>query len=108
MADNDLGLISAESDPIDQVSQLENRYLFNARRREERLKVVIHYITMITILLVFIVVTVVFLIRVSHFIMPDDYKWLTDEQLQSVDKFFFSGALGGIMTRHVGKLFNNA
>lgn len=86
-------------------SNNEKDFLYDAKRREETLKVVVHYITIIAILIVFLVVLIVFLIRVSHFIIPNNWRWLTDEQIQTVDKFFFSGALGGILTRHVGRLF---
>ena len=105
MSEPDLSSISDEIIQVDGQSDLEDRFLFNARKREETLKVVLHWITMIALVIVFIVLVIVFLIRIGHFILPTDYKWLSDEQLQTIDKFLFSGALGGIVSKHAGKLF---
>lgn len=92
------------------VSQTTNReedtYLFDARKREEALKIVIHYITKTALIVIFTVLVTVFLIRIGHFIIPENLRWLSETQLQTLDKFFFSGALGGIMTKHISKLFS--
>jgi hypothetical protein len=104
---DELDSISVELPQNDSNANRENEYLFKAKQREEALKVVIHYITKVAIIVVFVVIVIVFLIRVAHFIIPDCWKWLNDVQLQGLDKFFFSGALGSLMAKHAGKLFNS-
>ena len=106
----DLGIIADPTDGGNLGTQSavndEDVFLFNAKKRQEALKVVIHYITKIAVIVIFIVLVIVFIIRVAHFIIPEEWHWLTDVQLQTLDKFFFSGALGGIMSKHMGKLFS--
>ncbi|MBP7557221.1 MAG: hypothetical protein KA821_13185 [Chitinophagaceae bacterium] len=49
------------------------------------------------------VATVGIAIRLLHLILPESNKWLTDEQIQGIDKLFLSGAIGGLLTSYFKK-----
>ncbi len=55
--------------------------------------------------LMFIVIALILLVRISHFILPDHWKWLVPSQLAEIDKFFFTGAIGGALGRYGNRIF---
>jgi len=62
-------------------------------------------ILILSIWSLFVVAIVVFIIRVLHFIIPDVWCWLSNERLQNIDKFLFSGAFGGILVKYATYIF---
>lgn len=93
-----------ESKPktIDHQAQQEAEAIFNESKRKEGLKNAFHKIMISIVWVGFSMFLVVFIIRVLHFILPLHYQWLSNEQVQGIDKLLFSGALGGFL----GKYFN--
>jgi len=104
---NELENIVAETAPADLKSSQEAEFLYREKKREEDLRVILHYITKIALVVVFVVIVIVLLIRVAHFILPLSCKWLDDNQLQTLDKFFFSGAIGSLLTKNMNKMFSS-
>lgn len=88
----------------DRLTQQEEDHLFAQRNRENQIKNLFHNLLLWSMRISFMVVIIVFLIRVAHFVMPQSWAWLKAEDLQTIDKFFFSGALGGILSRHLNKI----
>ncbi len=69
--------------------------------RDEGKKTAIHRVFIITIYGIAIAFGIVFLIRVAHFVMPHCWRWLSDHDIQGIDKLIFSGALGGLVGRFI-------
>lgn len=65
--------------------------------RSENLKDHLHKVFVIFIYVAFYSFTVVFSVRLIHFVLPTCWQWITAEQIQSIDKLFFSGALGSLI-----------
>lgn len=81
------------------------------RRRQEEAKQAIHAAFIWLLRAAAVLFILVLVIRVFHFIVPDTaskafiHGWLSDEQLQNIDKAFFSGALGALLTRHIKQVW---
>jgi hypothetical protein len=43
--------------------------------------------------------------RFVHYISPEEYQWMSPQQLQSLDKLLFTGAFGAGLGRYGNKLF---
>lgn len=76
---------------------------FNEQLRKERLKDVINWLFIFFIITAAVVATLGIAIRLLHLILPESNKWLTEEQIQGIDKLFFSGAIGGLLTSYFKK-----
>jgi len=44
---------------------------------------------------------ILFLIRVWHLATPTDWQWLDENALKNLDQIFLSGAIGGILAKHL-------
>lgn len=79
-------------------------------RRKEEAKQAIHVSFIWLLRVAAILFILVLVVRFLHFILPDTtsksfvHGWLSDPQLQNIDKFFFSGALGALITRHLKQI----
>ncbi|MFT3676973.1 MAG: hypothetical protein QM781_13850 [Chitinophagaceae bacterium] len=80
---------------------------FNEQLRKERLKNVINWLFIFFIITAAVVATLGIAIRLLHLILPESNKWLTDAQIQGIDKLFFSGAIGGLLTSYFKKSNEN-
>jgi hypothetical protein len=111
----DLGeVLSTLPDPLclpeDSASKKEASKTFGDAERNEEAKQRLHNILMVLLSVGAGCFCVVLIVRVLHFILPE-YKtpvpwyylrcWLTDVQLQGIDKFFFSGALGAMVSGYL-------
>jgi len=88
----------------DKKAKLEEDKYFKQTHREEQLKTNLHKVFVCIIWVAFSAFVVVFLIRVVHFILPGHWAWLTDLQIQGIDKLIFSGAIGGFIGRYLNKV----
>jgi hypothetical protein len=78
-------------------------------RRADQFRQVLHVAKLAILSVVITVVLSVFVVRVLHFILPDNVQanagswiphcWLTESQLASMDKFIF-GAIGAFMAEY--------
>lgn len=99
----------------DHTAKQEGKELFGDPKRHEELKQAIHEGVILVLQVAFIAMVVVLLIRVLHFVLPENnasnaggwrpHGWLTDPQLASIDKFLFSGTLGALVSRYLGSVF---
>lgn len=92
-------LISAEAK--DEMAE----YAKSDAKRANREKNTFHYIKLIAIYVIAIAVGAIFLIRVAHFVLPTNCQWITNTNLQAIDKYFFSGAIGGALAKYGGNIF---
>ncbi|MFZ4766220.1 MAG: hypothetical protein ACOYMN_14820 [Roseimicrobium sp.] len=94
----------------DPSSKKEEKKLFGDARRNEEIKAEFHWAFVWLLRAASIAFIAVFLTRMIHFILPETsaqacvHGWLLDTQLQSMDKFFFSGALGALISRYLKEI----
>jgi hypothetical protein len=90
---------SAEIKP-DVQSGKENTELFGDLQRDEHLKHTLHGVFIYLIRVVGFCFIGIFVVRVLHYVLPARWCWLTDLQLQGIDKSFFSAVLGGLISKY--------
>ena len=90
---------------VSSVAQYEHEAFIKKHKRDEKTKDHLHYASMVFIWVAFLTFIVVFFIRVLHFILPETLQWMSDDQVQGIDKLVFSGAIGGFIGRYF-KRFN--
>lgn len=99
----------------DEASKKEAQVLFGDKRRNETLKEVVHGVFIWFIRIAAFSFMLVLLVRVLHFILPEakaessgwwPHGWLSETQLQAVDKLFFSGAMGAMISRYLKGVFS--
>lgn len=73
-------------------------------KREESKKNVVHNLFVWSIRVIWAVVAFLFVIRSIHFILPESWFWLNSDQIQSLDKFLFSGAVGAMLGKFGDRL----
>ena len=44
---------------------------------------------------------VLFLVRMIHFIIPEYWAWLNDDQIQGINNFLFSGISGALIGNYI-------
>ena len=99
------GIESIKDDVSTQKEDLaarEDREFF----REEEIKDLTHKLLKIVIRGLFIIVAALFVIRIYHMAVPSGWKWLNESQLNSIDKFLYSGAFGGLLGKYSNKILN--
>ncbi len=64
-----------------------------------------HKLTILSIWVLGISGLILLLIRVFHFLTPQSWQWLTDIQIQTLDKMLFSGTIGSILGKYSGSIF---
>ena len=113
----DLSKIGRDAPPIgsirtDDDAEREAQDLF-ARRWEA--KKTIHYCFHLFIKVAAASFLAIFVVRCLHYVLPENkaesgwiHGWLTEGQLQAIDKIFFSGAVGALVTRHMRHILPEA
>ena len=91
--------VSTEPEPL---AAKEDRERF----REEQIKDLTHKLLKCAIWGLFMIVTALFVIRVYHMGVGSGGKWLNESQLNSIDKFLYSGAFGGLLGKYSNKILN--
>lgn len=90
----------------DKLALKEADFYSHDKERQEGLKQFFHYLTIISLSIVFILAICLIIIRAFHFVAPTCWKWLNQEELQALDKTLFSGAIGGILSKYMSNIFN--
>lgn len=90
---------------VSSVAPYEHEAFVKKHKRDEKTKDHMHYVFVALIWVAFLAFIAVFFIRVIHFVLPEAWQWLSDEQVQGIDKLIFSGAIGGFIGRYF-KRFN--
>jgi len=96
--------IAPETDWVSILSGQESKKLFEEEERAGLLQQEFHNLLIYGIRISFAIVTVVLFIRIAHLVLPKKWMWLEADDLQSLDKFFFSGTLGGIISKNLNKV----
>ena len=87
--------------PEDPVSQKEDTKLFGDNKRREEFKQWFHRFFIFFLSIGFLLLVAVLVTRMVHLIIPTCYHWLNKEQITALDKLLFSGALGGLIGKHL-------
>lgn len=90
---------------VSSVAKYEHEAFVKKHKRDEKTKDHLHYASVVFIWVAFLTFIVVFFIRVLHFVLPESAQWMSDDQVQGIDKLIFSGAIGGFIGRYF-KRFN--
>jgi hypothetical protein len=77
----------------DKKSKTEDKEFY----RNEKLKDHLHKILTIFIYIAFSFLMLVFTVRLTHIVVPANWQWLMEDQVHSIDKIFFSGAIGSML-----------
>jgi hypothetical protein len=78
--------------------------LYGEQSRREQLKNVMNVVIIIFIIIVGVIATGIVSLRLVHLVLPPKQQWMSADQLQGIDKLFFSGAIGGILVGYIRKL----
>jgi hypothetical protein len=87
----------------DDLAKQELKAQFGKTNRNEKTKKILHKIFLAFVYCVSIVGIIIVCIRLIHLVINKDFQWLSEEQIQSIDKLFFSGAIGGFIANYVKK-----
>ena len=96
---------SSESPALETEARKEQLLLFGDKQRQEEKKQVVHDAFIRFVQIAAYVMIGVFIVRMLHFVFPANWCWLTPEQISSLDKFLFSGALGGLVVGFIKQAF---
>lgn len=88
----------------DDISRKELKNKFGELNRAERVKNVFNWVFIIFIIIVSTIVIITVAVRLLHLGLPVSRQWLTVEQIQEIDKLFFSGTVGGLLGNYVKKI----
>lgn len=101
---SDFPEISEEEDlPRDKKANQELEHFLKRNKRQEEMESISHRITIFILWAVIITLTITGLLRISHLVLPDKWRWLTTEQLTSIDEFFVHGTIGAILFEFLKK-----
>ena len=101
--------ISAAANLPDELARQELKTKFSGDdRRAEETKQAFHLGTIWFIRTAAVIVTIIFAVRMMYFVLPTKYRWLSDEQIKSMDEFLFHGTVGGILVAYVKKAVPHA
>jgi hypothetical protein len=95
----------AQPADADKKAKQEGRF-FGDERRSEQKKETIHRACMTMISVIGFCITFIIVVRIYHLFMPEDWCWLKDDRVQALDKFFFSGTIGALLTSFLKKSFS--
>lgn len=92
----------------DHASKKEGKdYAARKNARADAMDNVRHWVLVSAIWAAFVLFAAVLVIRVLHLVLPDHCRWLTDADIQGVDKIIFSGAIGGAVGSYLDKAVRN-
>lgn len=96
-----------DTQPVeDSKAKKEQEALYRGdKRRGEREKNSMHWISVILIWSLGLFAAAVLSLRILHLVLPNGKQWMTAEQIQTIDKIFFSGTIGGILTSRIKKAY---
>lgn len=90
--------------PNDKIAVKELQKKYGEMNRSERTNNVLNWVFVVFLLIASSVAIGTIAVRLAHFALPEPLQWLTGEQIQGIDRLFFSGAIGGF----IGSYFKNA
>lgn len=87
----------------DKIARKELQKKYGEMSRSERIKNVLNWVFVIFIIIASTIAIGTVAIRLMHMGLPQKWQWLTAEQIQGIDKLFFSGAIGGFLGSYFKK-----
>lgn len=103
----DLDKIKAEepNSKGDSISKKEEIFFFKEKQRDDNAKGHQHKLFVMSLYIIFFIGLSLIFIRSLMLVLPENYRWLTETQIQSMDKLLFSGSLGTIFGKYSSNLF---
>ena len=71
--------------------------LYGDALRDEQQKAALHTVFLWFIRVLALCFIVILLVRAVHFILPVSWCWLTEAQIQGIDKSFFTAVMGALV-----------
>lgn len=100
--------IPSAKEPLpDGLAKQEEKKFSGDRRRAEETKQAVHVLIIWFIRIAAVIVTAIFGVRMVFYVLPSEWRWLTDDQIKSVDDFLFHGIIGGIVGLYLRKSFQS-
>ena len=96
-----------QPDFFDTIGKKELKSKYDELNRTERVKNVLNWVFILFIVIISSVAILTVAIRLMHLGLPPERQWLTVDQIQGIDKLFFSGAIGGLLVNYVKKVNGN-
>lgn len=90
----------------DTIAKKELQIKYGEFNRSERIKNVSNWVFIGFIIIASSIAIGTIAIRLLHFALPEKNQWLTVQQIQGIDKLFFSGAIGGFIGSYFKKANN--
>jgi hypothetical protein len=99
---HNLDAIRESAPPItgDDIAENERSALYADHRRKQRVKNVLNWVFIVFVVITSIIAISIVSVRLLHLALPAGRQWLTADQIQSIDKLFFSGAVGGFLVSY--------
>ncbi|MBC7652797.1 MAG: hypothetical protein H7101_13715 [Deinococcales bacterium] len=80
---------------IDPKAQAELKAIIAETNRDIREKGLKHWCFLALLVLGALGVIIVTIVKILHLILPEQYKWLNQEQISKIEEFLTSGVIGG-------------
>jgi hypothetical protein len=91
----------------DKIARKELQKKYGEMNRSERIKNVLNWVFVVFIVIAASIAIGTVAVRLTHMALPVKWHWLTAEQIQGIDKLFFSGAIGGFIGSYFKKANEN-
>lgn len=85
-------------------STKESDFLSGDAKRGEQQKNAVHVMFLVLLWIVVVILVAALLTRAAHMVLPVSWQWLSNEQVQGLDKYLTSGLLGIIIGKFGDKL----
>jgi hypothetical protein len=89
------------------LSSRQQLYEINKLFRKDKADTHVHRILVCGVWVFAIGVFVLFGCLILNYVLPDSYRFLTDEDTRRITELLFSGFLGGLLTKGGDKLFGS-
>ena len=96
------GVVASEPPRADDSNaELERRAYLGDSRREERTKTAINLVVVAGVVIIGALIIAAIAVLIINLFLPVSYRWLTDDQVQKLYQFLFSGLVGSTLTSSV-------
>lgn len=85
-------------------STKENDFLSGDIKRGEQQKNAVHVMFLVLLWIVVVILISALLTRAAHLVLPLSWQWLSNDQIQGLDKYLTSGLIGIIIGKFGDKL----
>lgn len=77
-----------------------------AKEHRKAIKIELHKVVVMAIRLGAIMIFILLVIRLWHIAAPSDWRWLSEVDIQGIDKMLFSSAFGGFVLSYLKEVIS--